>query len=91
MKDSLDNWRKEIDKIDDEIIHLLAQRTEIVKKIGEYKVKNQIPPLDQKRWSTLLKYLMQKGETLNLPQSLIKNIYTTIHEHSVSVQEQLKK
>ncbi len=91
MKDSLDNWRKEIDKIDDQIIHLLAQRIEIVKKIGNYKIKNHIPPLDQKRWRTLLKSLIQKGEALSIPQSLIKNIYTTIHEHSLSAQEQLKK
>ncbi len=91
MKDNLADWRKEIDIIDDQIISLLAQRINIIEKIGKYKVKNHIPPLDQKRWRTLLQSLLRKGESHDLPQSLIKNIYTTIHKHSLSAQEQLKK
>lgn len=86
----LDNWRREIDSIDDQIIKLLAQRIETIKKIGRYKLQNNIPPRDDKRWHDLLQSLTAKGKPLNLSSSLIKTLYTQIHEYSVSIQKKLQ-
>lgn len=45
----LKKYRSEIDKIDDEIIKLLAQRDSVVLKVKEYKQINNIEVLDQGR------------------------------------------
>ncbi len=45
----LNKYRDEIDQLDQEIIHLLDQRLEIVKQVGEYKRENQLAVLDQGR------------------------------------------
>ncbi len=48
MDSLLADWRKQIDKIDEELINVLAKRINIVREIGKYKKENGIPPLDEK-------------------------------------------
>ncbi len=48
--------RNEIDKLDDELIPLLLKRMDISRQVAEYKVKNGIPVLNERKGN--LKYLM---------------------------------
>ena len=41
--------RREIDRIDREIIRLYGERMEISRRIGEYKREHQLPVTDQQR------------------------------------------
>lgn len=45
----LKEYRKEIDEIDNAIINLLVERSEVVKKVKEYKLENNIEILDANR------------------------------------------
>lgn len=45
----LDQFREEIDAIDQELTRLFEQRLETVLKVGEFKKKNQLPVLDASR------------------------------------------
>ncbi|TVP90319.1 chorismate mutase [Alkalibacterium sp.] len=45
----LDQYRKEIDLIDQELTALFEKRLETVLKVGEYKIKHQLPILDTSR------------------------------------------
>ena len=45
----MDNYRKIIDNIDEQIMKLLEERLLLVKDVGLYKRQNNIPVLDQKR------------------------------------------
>jgi chorismate mutase len=85
--DSLDDYRKAIDAIDDKLIKLLAERTEVVKKVGEAKAKLNLPPLDEKRKQKVLENWQQKAKAHNLSTDLIKQIYETIHDHAVNLQK----
>lgn len=49
--------RKEIDKIDKEIVHLFEERMEICKKVAEYKIANGKKVLDRERELEKLKVL----------------------------------
>lgn len=46
---SLDNFRKEIDRIDSELIKLFQERLKVAKDIGRYKMENSLPILDSSR------------------------------------------
>ena len=46
---SLEEYRKEIDLIDKEIIALFERRMDVVKKVGEYKKENNLEILNIKR------------------------------------------
>jgi chorismate mutase / prephenate dehydratase len=46
---SLEEYRKEIDLIDKELINLFEKRMEVVRKVGEYKKENNLEILNVKR------------------------------------------
>lgn len=58
----LNDLRKEIDNIDDELIALFEKRLEIAKKIGDYKKKNSLPILDSKREKEKIEKILSKSE-----------------------------
>ena len=45
----LDQYREEIEKIDEQLFNLLSRRMSISMKIGEYKKENNLPIFDAKR------------------------------------------
>ena len=49
MNDELKELRKEIDRIDKQIISLIDERMKISLKVGETKKKNNIPIFDPER------------------------------------------
>ncbi len=53
-KDELNLYRKKIDEIDFKIIELYEKRMDIIKKVNEYKLKNNIPTFDSTRENTML-------------------------------------
>lgn len=81
--ESLDNWRKEIDALDEALLLLLVKRMDIVRKIGVYKKHNGVPARDQKRWDTLLAKLMTKAKVMSINPSLVRKIWNTIHEQAL--------
>ncbi len=46
---NIEDLRKELDKIDFELIRLFQERIEISKNIGYYKLKNNMEIFDEKR------------------------------------------
>ena len=56
----LDNYRKEIEKIDDEMAKLFVQRMKISEAIGEYKKENNLPIFDGKREEELKEINLKK-------------------------------
>ena len=76
MKNKLEQLRKRIDKIDESIITLLAQKMKIVKKIGQLKKKNNIPAFDELRWQKIIK--SKKG--------FVKKIWEIIHDEALNIE-----
>ncbi|MDO8609375.1 MAG: chorismate mutase [bacterium] len=87
--DQIVELRKQVDKIDNDIISLIAKRMDIVKKIGAYKKQNNIPLLDSKRWEEVIKSKINLGNTLGIPQVLIEKIYNTIHKFALKIEKSL--
>ncbi|MFA4996151.1 MAG: chorismate mutase [Patescibacteria group bacterium] len=87
MNNDLENYRKEIDKIDFEIIDLLAKRMSIVDRIAEYKKENEIAIIDEKRFSEIIDTRLEMAEKLNTDQNLVESIFQLIHDSSVKRQK----
>lgn len=45
----LEQYREEIEKIDEQLFNLLAKRMNVSMRIGEYKKENNLPIFDAKR------------------------------------------
>ncbi len=61
---SLEQYRKTIDEIDHELVKLLEKRFEVVRKIGAYKLANNLPIHDPKR----------EAYVLESKKALVKNL-----------------
>ncbi|MGN1124003.1 MAG: prephenate dehydratase [Eubacterium sp.] len=78
--------RKEIDKIDEQLIPLLTKRMDVAKQVAEYKVKNSIPVLNEKREQEILDNVALKcgeyGET-------IKTVFSATMDASRAIQHKI--
>ena len=62
----LQNLRKEIDVIDDELLNLIAKRMNVSEKIGEFKKEHKMTVLQMDRWKKVLEGNINKGVSLGL-------------------------
>ncbi len=83
----LQEIRKNIDRIDDQLIELFAERMKVSADVAEYKMKNNMPVLDAKRERDKLNTLTEK--TPAEFQEYIRVLYSVIFEVSRSYQHKL--
>ena len=82
----LQNYRKEIDVIDDELLNLIAKRMSISEKIGEFKKEHKVAVLQMDRWKQVLEHHINKGVNLGLNEDSVKEIFEIIHKDSIDKQ-----
>lgn len=82
----LDKWRQEIDKIDWELIKLIAQRMQVVREIGIYKKANWIEIIQQWRWQEILKSRKKLAKELWLKEEFIEDIWNRIHKYAINIE-----
>lgn len=84
---NIDEYRQKIDEIDRDIVRLFKERMDISKKIGEYKIKNNLPVKDPKRERELLEKLSSlAGEEY---ENGIRALYSLVLDLSRSYQSKL--
>jgi len=83
----LEELRNQIDKLDDESLHLMEQRMSLCEKIGKFKKDNNITILQMKRWNELLKRRINSGLSKGLSMEFIQKMYSAIHEESIQRQK----
>ena len=75
----LEQLRKQLDGIDEELCRALNKRFSVVKKIGEYKKQNQIAVTDSDRESTVYEHiggLFNDERQKNAAKEIYKKIIT---------------
>ncbi len=87
----LEDLRKKIDLIDDELIEIFSKRMTVSKKIGEVKKEQNVAVLQTDRWNTILQNSISKGKKDGLSSSFMEKIYKTIHQESIKIQEDVFK
>ncbi|HOV12242.1 MAG TPA: chorismate mutase, partial [Bacteroidales bacterium] len=75
----LEQWRSQIDVLDNNLIDILKQRQEIVHAMGTYKKQNNLPYFNPERWIEILKTRKVVAGNLNIDQDMIEKIFTAIH------------
>jgi chorismate mutase-like protein len=86
---SLEHFRKEIDKIDEKLVNLLATRCNICRKVAAYKKVHNIPMMQPERISLVIERSINLGKDYNIPEDLIKQIFTTIINYSCTIEDKI--
>jgi len=84
--ENLENLRRQIDEIDDELIRILAERMALTRKIGQFKKVNNISIYQPKRWNEILTRSHHLGRARLLSADFVSAFLKTIHEASIREQ-----
>jgi chorismate mutase len=89
LKDKLAELRNHIDKIDDVVFQKMAERMQIVEKIGNYKKDNGITILQVNRWDEILNKRVSYAKALNLSTEFAEKLLELIHSESIRKQTEI--
>lgn len=87
----LENFRNQIDTIDEEIIYLLSRRFEIVKQIWKIKKENNIILLQINRWQKVMNNLIEEAKDKWINEELVIKIWEEIHKESLRLENNILK
>ena len=82
----LESLRTEIDKLDGELLQILARRLALTDEIGEYKRDNNITILQMKRWAGIINDRLSIGMHLGLDEFFLKKLLSLLHHESIQRQ-----
>ncbi len=86
MAEGLEDYRAELDRLDDQLVDLLARRDQVVAQIGALKRQSGWMLRDRKREARLLARLLERAAQQGLPAHYVKDLVSRIIEHSLLVQ-----
>ena len=84
--ESLGLLRQQIDRLDDELLEILAKRMRVSRDIGRYKKEHAMPVVQPGRYSNLMQNRVRAAEAMGLGDEFIGSILAAIHEESVRLQ-----
>ena len=87
--ESLAELRREIDKLDNQLLSLLSKRMRVSREIGQYKKEHNMPVLQAQRYDEILNHRGALAEELDINPEFVKTVLRAIHEESVHVQMKL--
>ncbi len=83
----IENYRGELDDLDEEIITLIARRMLLVREIGAVKKAKNVAVLQPERFRALREALRRRGEKSELSPEFISLFLEAIHQESINQQE----
>ncbi|MFW5704943.1 MAG: chorismate mutase [Nanoarchaeota archaeon] len=85
----LDTLIAQVDATDKEILFMLKRRMQTVRKIAEYKKKNEIEHNIEERESEVLGNLGNLAKQMKLREMFVQEIYEIILDESKKIQEEI--
>lgn len=83
---SIHELRKELDETDERLIKILAQRIDIIKRMGHFKKENNISVLQFERWREVLQKRLSLGKKHQIDNRFLKKLLKNIHDESLRIQ-----
>ena len=88
---TLMSLREQIDSLDGEILHLLAERMSVAESIGRIKRDNDVRILQSSRWEDIVKRTLARSSSLKLSESFLRTLLDAVHIESISHQNKVMK
>jgi len=83
----LEELRSKIDRLDRDLLNLLAERMAVAESIGLEKLAHRLDVHQPARWDEALQARILEGRERNLPQVFLDKLFAVIHEESIARQE----
>jgi chorismate mutase len=89
LQNKLSEHRIEIDKLDEEIIQLIAQRMKIAEGIGDYKREHNMTIFQLDRYMEIMKTRSSWAKDLGLSDDFIRQFLEQLHKESIRTQTKI--
>lgn len=83
---SLEQLRDQIDEVDSQLVDLLAQRSKLTRKVGDYKTKVGLPIYVPSREAELLNKRREQAEQKGVPPALVEDVLRRLMRESYQTQ-----
>ena len=87
--EGLKKLRNEIDKIDEEIVKLLAKRSKIAMKIAKYKKEHGLQIYDARREREVIEKVKKLARNNGLDETLLEKVFQSIIIHTRESEKQI--
>ncbi len=84
--ESLTLLRQQIDRIDNELLDILAKRMGVCRDIGRYKKEHRMSVVQAGRYNDIIRSRVKAGEDMGMGAEFMKTILLAIHDESVRQQ-----
>jgi chorismate mutase len=83
----IEGLRKNIDRVDNKLLELLAERMQIAERIGTFKAASNVATFQPERYEQIVNSRIAAGRGRGLSKSFILRVYQLIHEEAIRHQE----
>ena len=90
FKNQLNDLRKELNYIDDELLKVIAKRVAMVDKIEDYKSLNNVSYYELERLSEIMISRKEKGESIGLNPAFVEDIYRILFRNSLRLESEIE-
>ncbi len=87
--EGINELRKQIDELDNNIMEVLAKRMRVCREIGQYKKEHNMTVLQSARYNEILEKRGVQGSLCGMGSDFIKKVFENIHEESVRQQMEI--
>ena len=87
----LSHFRARIDRIDDQIVDLLAQRFAIGREVAEFKLRHDIPVVLPERITQVKQRCAERGAHQGLDSSFLLALYDRIIERTCDIERPVER
>ena len=87
--EGINQLRKQIDELDNDLMQLLAKRMRVCREIGQYKKEHNMTVLQAQRYNEILDKRGAQGALCGMDSDFVKTIFEAVHEESVRQQMEI--
>ena len=84
--ENLNELRRQIDKLDNDLLELFSKRMRVSREIGQYKKEHQMPILQAQRYEEILERRARQAVELGMDREFMRTVMQAIHEESIRQQ-----
>lgn len=82
MNEQLEEYRKQIDALDIELIDVLARRIDVVRKVGDLKAVTDIAVVQPTRAQAVKDRAAEMGVSKGLDETFVRKLYDLMIDHA---------
>ena len=87
----LNEFRKNIDVLDRQIVSVLSDRKKIVEQIAQFKQQNKITIFQLERWFEILRFRKKDATDFDVDEKIVAEIFELIHKYSILTQTKIMR